>query len=155
MKPARTARRSEAPARNGDLAAIHIAKAKLGLDDDAYRDLMATVCHGVRSAGDLDFTGRRRFLAHLQACLRQQQPDTARKGDVVRSSLSAHQRLMWSLWMRLADAGLVTERSMAALNAFARRQTGVDRIDWLTTQQDDLVIASLKAWLKRGGPEAP
>ena len=154
MRSGKTTQR-EAPARNGDLAAIHIAKAKLGLDDDAYRDLMATVCHGVRSSAELDFTGRRRFLAHLQACLRQQEgAGPSRPGAVIRGRLTPSQRLMWSLWMRLADAGLVTERGMAALQAFARRQTGVDRLDWLNDQQIDLVIRSLKAWLKRGGPEA-
>ena len=58
---------------------------------------------------------------------------------------------MWSLWMQLADAGQVDERSMAALGAFAKRQTGVDRLDWLNGRQEDLVIESLKQWLRRHG----
>ncbi|MEY2689187.1 MAG: hypothetical protein RL375_3385 [Pseudomonadota bacterium] len=125
-----------------------MAKAQLQLSDDEYRDLMSTVCAGVRSAAQLDFTGRRRFLAHLQACLRHQQP--AAKVRHIPAPLTPAQRLMWSLWMRLADAGLVTERTMAALEAFARRQTGVDRLQWLNPQQADLVVTSLKQWLKRG-----
>lgn len=135
------------PARTGDLAAIHIAKGKLGLSDDEYRDLMATVCGGVRSAAELDWTGRRRFLAHLNACLRQQ----PQRGAVrhLNADLTPVQRRMWALWMQLADAGLVETRSMAAIEAFARRQTGVERLQWLTGPQEALVIDSLKQWLKR------
>jgi hypothetical protein len=137
------------PARNGDLAAIHMAKAQLQLSDDEYRDLMATVCAGVRSAAQLDFTGRRRFLAHLQACLKHQAPQG--KARHIKDALTPSQRLMWSLWMRLADAKLVGDRTMHALEAFAFRQTGVERLQWLNDQQQDLVIESLKAWAKRGG----
>lgn len=144
--------RSDRPARNGDLAAIHMAKAKLRLTDDEYRDLMATVCHGVRSAAELDFTGRRRFLAHLQRCLQGQQG--AEAGRTVAQPLTPAQRRMWSLWMQLADAGLVQQRTMAALQAFAQRQTGVDRLVWLKPKQEDLVIESLKLWLKRREPAA-
>jgi phage gp16-like protein len=139
------------PARNGDLAAIHIAKAQLQLDDDEYRDLMATVCNGIRSAADLDWTGRRRFLAHLQACLKHRQaPGPARH---IKAPLTPAQRLMWSLWMRLADAGQVGDRTMKALEAFAKRQTSVERLQWLNKHQEDLVIASLKTWLKQRGPQ--
>lgn len=141
--------RKSAQARNGDLAAIHMAKAQLQLSDDEYRDLMATVCSGVRSAAQLDWTGRRRFLAHLQACLRQQPGQGATKH--IKAPLTPPQRLLWSLWMRLADAGLVGDRTMKALEAFAHRQTGVERLQWLNKQQEDLVILSLKAWIKRGG----
>lgn len=137
-------------ARNGDLAAIHVAKAQLGLTDDEYRDLMATVCSGIRSASELDFTGRKRFLAHLQACLR---TSGLQKPKQQREPLTGAQRLMWSLWMQLADAKLVYERSLTAIESFARRQTGVDKLAWLNGKQEELVIESMKLWLKRG--EAP
>lgn len=39
---------------------------------------------------------------------------------------------------------------MAAIEAFAQRQTGVHKLAWLNGAQEDLVIESLKAWLKRG-----
>jgi len=38
---------------------------------------------------------------------------------------------------------------MSALAAFAQRQTGVSRLEWLNARQEHLVIESLKAWLKR------
>lgn len=138
-------------ARNNDLAAIHVAKAKLGLTEDEYRDIMSTVCAGVRSAAELDFTGRKRFLAHLHACLRANQvPQPAKP---VREPLTPSQRKMWALWMTLADNKQVRERSMKAIEAFAQRQTGVAKLAWLNDAQQDLVIESMKAWIKRGGAE--
>mgnify|MGYP000420278335 CR=1 FL=1 len=137
---------SKHPARNADLAAIHIAKAQLGLTEDEYRDIMATVCAGIRSAAQLDFTGRKRFLAHLQACIAQSSPRPARP---VRKPLTPVQRKVWALWMQLADAKLVEVRSMAAITAWVQRQTGVERLEWLNGHQEDLVIECLKQWLKR------
>lgn len=59
MKPAPDLRKRE-------LAAIHIARQQLGLDDGTYRDMLWTVAR-VRSAADLDFAGRQRVLDHLSS----------------------------------------------------------------------------------------
>ncbi len=151
--PAKARPKAASPARNGDLAAIHMLKAQLQLTDDEYRDLMATVCAGVRSAALLDFTGRRRFLAHLQACARHQ-PAQGRARHI-KAPLTPQQRLMWSLWMRLADAGLVQSRTMEALEAWVRdhQKIGVERLQWLNRHQEDQVIVALKSWVKSGAVE--
>jgi len=52
--------------RNRELAQIHIAKVQLALDDETYRAMLWTVAR-VKSAGDLDFTGRKRVLEHMRA----------------------------------------------------------------------------------------
>lgn len=136
--------------RRNDLAAIHICKAKLRLDEDEYRDVMATVCAGVRSSADLDFAMRKRFRAHLEACVaRQGGVAGSRNPGAKRAPLTPSQRKMWALWMQLADAGLVQQRTMAALTAYAKRQTGVERLEWLNRWQDTAVIESLKAFLER------
>lgn len=136
--------------RNRDLAAIHVAKKALSLPEDEYRDLMATVCAGVRSSALLDQTGRKRFLAHLQAC----QAGHGMQARVPsirpdRKPLKPYEKKLWALWMQLADAGLVESRTMRALNAFSKRQTQVDSITFLNRHQQDLVIESLKRWLSR------
>lgn len=145
-------------ARKADLAAIHIAKKALGWDTDHYRDILFSVCR-VKSSAELDFTGRKRFLAHLRACgwngginppAHAHGPATAS----TRKPLTAPQRKMWSLWQQLADAGKVDSRRMPALVAFAQRQTGVDRLEWLNGDQEQLVLESLKAWLRRPGGAA-
>lgn len=135
-------------ARRADLAAIHVAKKALGWDDDTYRDIMFTVCR-VRSAGDLDFAGRKIFLAHLRACQKQTAGDAQAKA--VKAVWGPKLRLLWALWQQLADAGLVKERGRPALVAWVSRQTGVDRLEWLTTPQLDMVLHSAKAWLVRKG----
>lgn len=141
--------------RQADLAAIHIAKKTLRWSEDEYRDVMATVCSGIRSSALLDVTGRKRFLAHLQACVRANQGGRATQGARPapagrKATLVGRPAKMWSLWMQLADAGLVQHRTMAALTAFGERQTGVARLEWLKAPQQDLVIESLKRWLERG-----
>jgi phage gp16-like protein len=135
-------------ARRADLAAIHVAKKSLGWDDDTYRDIMAAVCR-VRSAGELDFTGRKRFLAHLRAC--QEQKGIAAPQKPAKTPWSPKLRKLWALWQQLADAGLVADRSKAGLVAWSTRQTGVDRLEWLKPQQLDLVLNSAKGWLERKG----
>lgn len=132
--------------RRADLAAIHMAKMALAWDDGMYRDIMFTVCR-VRSSADMDFTGRKRFLEHLRKC--QQQMGIAPRGDFKPAPWSPPLRALWSRWQQLADAGLVHERSRDALQAWVKRQTGVDRLEWLTTHQLDALLASAKLWLAR------
>ena len=134
--------------RKADLAAIHIAKAALKWDDDTYRDIMFSVTRS-RSAGELDFTGRKRFLAHLRAC--QEQKGIAAPQKPAKTPWSPKLRKLWALWQQLADAGLVADRSKAGLVAWSTRQTGVDRLEWLKPQQLDLVLNSAKGWLERKG----
>ena len=50
--------------RRGLLAKIHIAKKDLGLDDEAYRDVLAA--HGVESSKNLDTKGLEKLLAHFE-----------------------------------------------------------------------------------------
>ena len=141
--------------RKGDLAKIHLAKKTLGWDEDTYRDVLQSVC-GVRSSADLDAAGRRLFLEHLQKCGWKPTGGAQAGGKArpVRKALTGPQRLMWSLWQQLADAGLVENRKMPALQAYVTRQTQVDRLEWLNSAQEALVIESLKQWLARA-PKAP
>ena len=60
-KPARSAQ----SIRNGELAQIHLAKQQLGMDDESYRNVLWTVAR-VKSAADLDWSGRKRVLDHMK-----------------------------------------------------------------------------------------
>lgn len=134
-------------ARKADLAAIHVAKKALGWDDDTYRDVLATVCSGTRSAADLDHTGRKRWLAHLAAC--QAQMGIAQPKVPKRTPWGPQLRKLWSLWQQLADKKLVSDRSREALQTWATNQTGVSRLEWLNPHQTDQIVNQAKAWLKR------
>lgn len=93
-------------------------------------------------------------LGELQAvaarCIKLQQGARATQQQRPRKQLTESQKKMWALWQGLADRKLVDSRTMPALLAFVERQTGVARLEWLTWPQENLVIESLKAWLKRG-----
>lgn len=135
--------------RRADLAKIHLGCKALGWDEGTYRDILQSVC-GVRSSAELDAAGRQRFIAHLGRCGWTGASKPAGTADrPVRKPLTAPQRKMWALWQQLADAGLVENRKMPALLAYVTRQTQVDRLEWLEPPQEDLVIESLKMWLKR------
>lgn len=133
--------------RNADLAAIHIASKALGWDEDTYRDIMATVCSGVRSAGDLDYARRKAFLAHLQACQRASGLLPAQ--DPKRAAWKPKLSKLWGRWQQLADAGLVRERGRSALESWAAKQAGPAKLDWLTDQQLDMLLDRTSQWLKR------
>lgn len=137
--------------RNTDLAIIHIGKKfmmeQLGNTEADYRAMLWTQGR-VESSAKLDFAGRKKVIDHLKALGFQ---PTGRGGAKrpVKRKLTPKQRLMWSLWQQLADAGEVKDRQMAALMAYVTRQTSVQRLEWLKPAQEDLVIESLKKWLGR------
>lgn len=142
----------KAGARRADLAAIHIAKAALGWDDETYRDIMQSRC-GVRSSALLDFAGRKALLGHLRASMEQldiQAPAKPGQGSQRRAKAwSPRQLKLWAVWQSLADAGLVKQRDRAALDGWIKGQVGVDSIDFCNTHLLDSLIDSAKGWLKR------
>lgn len=129
--------------RQNDLAKIHMAKTDLGLDDDTYRDMLFTVAR-VRSAADLDFSGRRRVLDHLKS--RGWRPGRGKKPRKHADPLGAK---ILALWLELRDRGLISDASEAALGGWLKRQTGVQAIRWLDNRQAHLVIEALKRWIER------
>lgn len=136
-------------ARRADLAAIHVAKKALEWDDETYRDVMFTVVRH-KSSAELDFAGRKRWLEHLRTCMAQQglQParEAPRRG---KKAWTPRHHLLWSLWQRLADAKHISDRTLPALNAWVKRQTQVDSVDFLNVHQLDAVIDAAKRWLDR------
>ncbi len=56
---------TNADTRRRELAAIHVAKKQLGLDDDTYRAMLWTLGR-VESAADLDHAGRQAVIEHLR-----------------------------------------------------------------------------------------
>lgn len=117
-------------------------KAGAQLDDAAYRALLQRVV-GVASSTQI------RSLAKANAVL----DEFHRLGigsPPARPRLTAPQRLMWSLWQQLADAGRVNNRKMAGLLGYIKRQAHVEALTWLTAAQEHQVIESLKGWLARG-----
>jgi len=132
--------------RRDELAKIHIAKTRLGMSDDDYRAMLRSVA-GVDSASKLDARGRASVLAHLyKAGFRATKPNATPKDRAKRKSPASKIR---ALWLDLHGLGAVKDPSEAALSAFCHRMTGVDRAEWLNTDQANKVIEGLKDWRRR------
>ena len=118
------------------LAAVHCAKRDLGLDDEAYRALLAGAA-GVESAAQIR-TGRQ-WEAVLGALRRAGWRGTGR--------LSGQMGTCYWLWCELHRLGAVRDRRYGALQGYLRRRLGkqdIYRVDQLTS-----VIETLKAWRNR------
>lgn len=144
-----TRRARPAPDRKAQLAQIHIAKAQLALNDETYRAMLWAIAR-VHSAKDLDLAGRMRVLEHLRASGFKPKPPKA-KAPIV----DDHQtRKILVLWSELEAAGALRDASESALNAFCKRVTGVDNIEWVGMRQASNLIEALKAWLARNQRQA-
>lgn len=137
MKPTADAQR------NIELAKIHIAKAQLGMADDEYRALLKTL-GGVNSAADLSWEGRQKVLDHFKRC------GFRGKAKPIRPKVSEGQlEKIRGLWADLDAAGALRNDSPEALNAYSKRMTRIDQIEWITSAQAAQLIEALKKWKSR------
>lgn len=142
-----------APGRRRMLARVHILAKDLGLADDVYRDVLERST-GKRSAGDCDEGELVKAIAALERSAGG--PRRGRRPSRTRSQANgAHHRKALALWLALWQLGEVDDPSDAALDAFARRQTGVDSLAWVAGDKAGPVIDALKAWCKRAGFDVP
>ena len=129
--------------RQAELARIHIARKELGLDDDAYRSLLASAC-GVESSKELDATGRRKLLEHFRHLGWKPAPMYRPRVDAPDQAAKIR-----ALWVELDKAGALRDGSDRGLARFCKRMTGFDRPEWLYPDKANKVIEALKAWLER------
>lgn len=127
--------------RRRELAAIHVAKKALGLDEDTYRAMLFTVAR-VRSAAELDHAGRQAVIEHLRR--RGFRPKAApaierehgRKPQVP----ADREALVGKIEALLADAA----RPWAYARAMAKRMFGVDQLEWVSADQLRRLVAALE-----------
>ncbi len=126
------------------LAAIHVARKQLGLDDDTARDLYARVT-GKRSLRDMSPGEQDRVVQEL------------RKQGFTRSSNGARKplegkfaRKLQALWIAGWNLGVVRDRDDKALISFVERQTGLSHVRFLHDPADSReAIEALKGWMER------
>jgi len=137
--------------RNRHLAAIHAIKKKIGMDDDIYRGVLAAR-YGQQSAGKLSASDLADCAAHFKS-LTSNRP----RGKSPRSRNKAEKTMIdkaRALWIDASKRGLLRNGSDQALNAFSKRITKVDRLEWLNPSQQHRVVESLKSWISRLEAEA-
>ena len=136
------------------IKAIHVLKGKLRLSDDNYRALLIQLT-GHSSSKAMTQPQRRTVREHLQrlaARMGIEQPATRQRPlpdaqfAQAKAAASPRERKVWALWHQLHRDGLVDNPSAAALNAWVKRQVGVDALRFCTGPQLDTLIEALKAW---------
>jgi uncharacterized coiled-coil protein SlyX len=65
------------------------------------------------------------------------------------SKISEQNKLIFSLWNQLLEQGKIGSGSRQSLNRWIKRQSGVERIEWLNSSQKMKLIEALKAWVLR------
>ena len=128
------------------LAAIHVAKKQLGLDDDTYRAALVTIT-GKSSTRDMSEAERNKVVA----AFRQRGFKPASNG--ARKPLEGkYAAKLQALWIAGWNLGVVRNRDDSALIAFVERQTGLSHVRFLHDAGDALkAIEALKAWIGREG----
>lgn len=140
-----------APASSKQIGAIHAAKARLGLDDDSYRDVLQAET-GKRSAKGLSSAEAWRVLERMKAWTNPA-PVPAPAKPTAAGALrldGAYAGVCRALWMAGWNLGIVEDRTDRALIAFVQRQTAIASLNWVHDGKDGAkVIEALKAWIDR------
>lgn len=118
--------------RTRELAAIHVAKKQLALDDETYRDMLWAVGR-VRSAGELDQSGRSAVIEHMRARGAKPAGNRRPKPALSKAKLIAKIRAM------LIEA----DRTDAYADGMAKKMFGVARMEWCQDDQLHKMAAAL------------
>ncbi|MHC2481315.1 gp16 family protein [Rhizobium leguminosarum] len=133
---------------SSSIAAIHVAKKQLGLDDDTYRAKLALIT-GKRSVKDMTETEREKVLTVLRNEGFKPAP-TARRANGRQQLTGKFAKKLQALWIAGWNLGIVRDRDDAALLSFVKRQTGIDHTRFLMNANDaNRAIEALKGWLRR------
>lgn len=131
--------------RRRELAQIHIAKAQLGLDDETYRAVLATIAR-VGSAADLNAEGRRQVLAHLKArgfrphkSMRKVQRNTSSDWSWVNDAAPERQAMLRKIAVMLKDA----DREKAYADGVAKNMFGIERVEFCAPAQLHSIVSAL------------
>lgn len=152
--PARTFQSSD---RRSLLAKVHLGAKDLGLDDGTRRDLLERITKR-RSSADCTDAQLIQVLAEYRrlgwsptGAKPVKAPAAATKAR--RSPAASHPvaKKARAMWISLHQLGAVRDPSEKALEAFSKRQLGVDRLQWADQSQGYRLIEALKKMAERAG----
>lgn len=143
------------------VAAIHVLKGKLALQDDDYCALLINLT-GKSSSKAMNQAERRHVREHMQGLAERmglaqptrRRPLTGEQFAKAKASASPKERKVWALWHQLHRDGLVNNPGRVALDAWVERTVHVTAVRFCTPAQLDTCIEALKAWQTRGDHHA-
>jgi len=133
--------------RRAMLAKIHLAKKSLQLDEDDYRNILMQET-GRSSAGDCTEAELDRVLGRMQALGFKPLP---KAGGSTRPAQHPMARKARALWISLYHLGVVRSPKEGALEAFAKRQLGCERLVWAKQSDGYKLIEALKDMAAKAG----
>ena len=124
---------------------IHVAKTKLQLDDELYRDILESTT-GKTSSKLLTPAQLEAVLDRLKQLGFEVEPKNT---GVKNLASDAQSKLIRHLWLQLHAAGQVRNGSEQALAKFVEKRVGVSALQFLSSQSADMIINHLRQWCKR------
>jgi len=125
---------------------IHLAKNQLGLSDEVYRDILR-VNFKVKSSKELSSFQAERLLELFKSKGWKARP-AKKKGYSPQYDDLQHRKIV-AMWITMADAGVIRNRSDKALQAYVKRVVKIDNLKWCDGEDCRILIESLKSWGKR------
>ncbi|MDQ1185394.1 gp16 family protein [Agrobacterium larrymoorei] len=127
------------------MAVINIARQQLGIEESDYRDLLLRVG---KSSSLRTMTEKQRLdvVAEMKRLGFKVKP-TSKKLPI---ASKPYIRLVHALWKSCHRKGVIEDGSRNALRTFVKKRTGVDDPDFLTFDQANPIIDTLKAMEARG-----
>ncbi|GLR51250.1 regulatory protein GemA [Shinella yambaruensis] len=128
------------------IAAMHVARKQLDLDEDVYRAKLVAIT-GKSSAKDMTEAERQKVLGEFRRIGFQ----PARGRSTARRQLTGkYAKKLQALWIAAYNLGLVDDRDDQAMLAYVKRQTGLDDTRFLHHADDGrAAVEGLKGWLRR------
>lgn len=139
--------------RRAAVVKVQIARRDLGLDEDTYRAILSRIT-GRASASDCTDAQLGVVLDEFKA--KGWKPKVVQGGrKAPRAKPAAADQAVAkkarAMWISLHQLGVVRDPSEGALEAFARRQLGVERLRWTVPSEAYSLIEALKKMAERAG----
>ncbi|WP_417656169.1 gp16 family protein [Pseudidiomarina aestuarii] len=127
---------------------IHVAKREMALDDETYRAALSGVC-GKNSCKNLSLSELHQVLEHFKRTgfkMRSKKVNNRISPLSSEPVKAAEIRVIRALWIDMAQSGLLSDSSEAALDRWVYRMSKVRHVGWLNGKQAVKVLEALKKW---------
>lgn len=137
------------PRRRALIGKVKIAQKELGITDDDYRQILFDVT-GQVSASKCD---ERQLVAVVERFVSRGWKPKVAAGKPAKPRPADHPmaKKARAMWISLYQLGAIDNGAEPALEAFARRQLGVDRLQWADQAMGYKLIEALKEMGRRAG----
>ncbi len=145
------------------IAILHVAKSKLCLTDDEYRDVLEANA-GVRSAKSMNYGGFLKVMEHFKTCGFEQRAKSKEQRETPGSKLSALRsrpgmateaqiRKIKAVWLTLAGSYYTQGQEWRALRGFLKKRFRVEHENFLTFEAAWKVTEATKSIGRRAKSE--